>query len=909
MLPKAFLKQLQRIVGPAHVSVGRADAQVYAYDGSLAVGAPDAIVFPASPSETAAIVRAAAEAGVPCTARGFGTNLSGGSVAARGGLVICFSRMNRILAIQPERRTAVVQPGLTNLELQNALAPLGFYYAPDPASQKVATLGGNVAENSGGPHCLKYGVTTNHVLGIEVVLPSGDSLRVGGPALDPPGYDLRGVLVGSEGTFGLVTEITVRILPRGESVAMLLAIYDDIADAARTVSGIIAAGIVPATLEMMDARVMRAVEESIPCGYPMDAAAVLIIEVEGPAAGLRPQAESIQQICMANRCRTVREARDAAERDRLWAGRRGAFGAIARIAPNFLVADCTVPRTRLPEALERVAAIARTHNLIHANVFHAGDGNLHPLLFFDSRNAEEVRRVHEAGHEIVVACVGLGGTITGEHGVGMEKIDAMRLIFTEADLAFQRTLRDAFDPSGIFNPGKVIPPAGEGEVNAECRMTNDESMPNDPMPNAEKRGSQSPSFGIRHLGIDSSFVIRHSSFEGIVPADEAEACQMVRAAIVERSALLPVGGGRQADFGNLSDRELIPLRSEKLASVIEYDYGNQVITVGAGIRLAQLQETLAAHSQWLPLRPPLADACTVGGLVALGACGPERLRYGAPRDLLLGLRFVSGAGEPIAAGGRVVKNVAGYDVTRLMAGSAGTLGFLTALTFRVFLRPEACRAVTATGSLDACAAAAADLLRSNLEPVFITASSAFRTPDPALWRLLVGFEGFETTVRVQAERGSDLLRKAGLSPCPSDAGGPQSAESATYPVIDGIHAEALRELAACPFVLRADLPLDLTARFVADAGALLGDARVLLDFGCGRVMGGKPSLADDAWARLCRLADQAGGHILLENAPPDFKQRHDVFGSPRPEWALTHRLKAALDPHGIFAPGRLPGRK
>ncbi|NQU21714.1 MAG: FAD-binding protein [Candidatus Nealsonbacteria bacterium] len=320
MIDPSLLRRLQRIVGPENVSAGRANAEVYSYDASLAVGPPDAIVLPGDTQQTADVLRAAGEARVPCVARGFGTNLSGGSVAADGGLIVELSRLNRILEVRPEGRYAVVQPGVTNLELQNALAPKGTFYAPDPASQKVSTLGGNVGENSGGPHCLKYGVTTNHVLGMTVVLAGGEVVPLGSAALDPPGYDLRGVLVGSEGTLAIVTELIVRVLPLPESVVTLLAVYDDVADAARSVSDVIAAGIVPATLEMMDATVIRAVEQSKPCGYPLDAAAVLIAEVDGPAADLDRQAGRIRELCEANRCREVRRAADAAERDLLWAG-------------------------------------------------------------------------------------------------------------------------------------------------------------------------------------------------------------------------------------------------------------------------------------------------------------------------------------------------------------------------------------------------------------------------------------------------------------------------------------------------------------------------------------------------------------------------------------------------------------
>ncbi|MGB5565016.1 MAG: FAD-binding protein, partial [Acidimicrobiia bacterium] len=384
MLTDSFIGELRNIVGEFQVSVNRADTELYSYDASLARGQPGVVVFPADTREASKIVRATNRAGITFVPRGFGTNLSGGTVLPSGGLVICLSRFNRILEVCPQSRYAVAQPGVTNLELQNALAPLGFFYAPDPASQKVATLGGNVGENSGGPRCLKYGVTTNHVLGMEMILPDGDIIRTGGPALDPPGYDLRGAIIGSEGTLGIVTEITVRILPCPASIITMLAIYNDIGDAARSVSDIISAGMVPTTLEMMDAPIIKAVEDSYACGYPRDAAAVLIIEVEGPQTGLREQARQIDGICMRNNCRSLHEAKDSAERNRLWEGRRGAFGAVARLAPNYLVNDCSVPRTKLPQALATVADITKKYRFEHGNVFHAGDGNLHPLILFDS---------------------------------------------------------------------------------------------------------------------------------------------------------------------------------------------------------------------------------------------------------------------------------------------------------------------------------------------------------------------------------------------------------------------------------------------------------------------------------------------------------------------------------------------
>ena len=655
MIPKELINELRRIVGDTHVAESRTTAELYSYDASLAKGAPGAVVFPADALETSQVVKAIARAGVAFVPRGFGTNLSGGTVLPYGGLTVCLSRLNRILGIFPESRSAVVQPGVTNLELQNALSPLGFFYAPDPASQKVATLGGNVGENSGGPRCLKYGVTTNHVLGLEVVLASGELLRLGGADVDPLGYDLRALLIGSEGTLAVVTEVTVRIMPKPEKVMTQLVVYNAVDDAARSVAGIIAAGIVPATLEMMDSKIIQAVEDSIACGYPRDAAAVLIIEVEGPVEGLAKQADRIREICTANQCREVRDAASAEERGRLWEGRRGAFGAVARLAPNYLVNDCTVPRTLLPKALAQVAEIVKRYGFEHGNVFHAGDGNLHPLILFDSRDADQLKRVHEAGWEIMQACVALGGTISGEHGIGIEKMEAMRMVFSDADIDAQRSLQTAFDPGRVLNPGKIFPDTTQPFAFKDQAAW---ARPDDALSGVERRLAED-----------------------------------VKQAFGAGGGFLPLGGGSLAGAGNLPKRPTTPLRTEALDAMIELDPANQYFTAGAGMTLAAVQEALAPHNQWLPLRPAFGVLRrTLGGITATGALGPERLTYGAPRELLLGLRFIDGRGRLINAGGKVVKNVAGYDMTRLIAGSAGTLGLITRVTMKTATRPERCAA-------------------------------------------------------------------------------------------------------------------------------------------------------------------------------------------------------------------------
>jgi glycolate oxidase len=375
----------------------------------------------------------------------------------RGGVVIEMIRMNRILEVDVPNLRARVQPGMFNLEFGNALAPFGYQYLPDPASQKAATLGGNVAENSGGPHCFKYGVTTNHVLGLTVVLPDGAIAHLGGKAPDAPGYDFTGAFVGSEGTLGICTELVVRIVRLAEGVKTLLAIYDSIEEGGETVSAIVAAGMVPATLEMMDQLVIKAVEESIKCGLPLDCATVLIIEVDGLKDDLERQTQEIVDLCKQHGAREVRVAKTDVERAALWAGRRGAFGAVARITPSYLVCDGTVPRTALPAVLRKVVEVGKKYDLQIPNVFHAGDGNLHPLILFDWRNAEQKARVMKAGMEILELCVKMGGTISGEHGVGIEKMDAMHLVFREVEIEAQRKVKRAFDPKDLANPGKMFP--------------------------------------------------------------------------------------------------------------------------------------------------------------------------------------------------------------------------------------------------------------------------------------------------------------------------------------------------------------------------------------------------------------------------------------------------------------------
>lgn len=417
---------------------------------------PRAVLFPSDTDEVATVVRLLAEAGVPFVPRGAGTGLSGGAVALRDSVVLSLARMTRILDIDVPNRRARVQPGVTNSRLSAATRASGLYYAPDPSSQSVCTIGGNVAENAGGPHCLKYGVTLNHILALRVVLPDGSIVDLDG--LEGGHYDLLGLFVGSEGTFGVATEITARLLPLPERIETLLAQFDTIDGATNAVSAIIARGLLPAALEMVDREATIAIEASVyAAGLSTEAAASLVIEFDGPAAGLSEDAEQAESICREMGASDVRRAKDDAERQRLWYARKKAFGAMGRLAPDLLVQDAVVPRSRLPDVLARVYSIARSHGLRLANTFHAGDGNLHPVIPFDRRDADSVRRVELASREIMQACVEAGGSITGEHGVGLDKQDYMPLIFSDTEMELMCDVRRVFNPRGLANPAKVLP--------------------------------------------------------------------------------------------------------------------------------------------------------------------------------------------------------------------------------------------------------------------------------------------------------------------------------------------------------------------------------------------------------------------------------------------------------------------
>lgn len=460
-IPDALLQDLAMVVGSARLLSSRDELLVYECDGYVVEkNIPDVVAFPQTAEEVRRIVQACLKHNVPFVPRGAGTSLAGGCLPVDGGVMIALTNMNEITDINLRDRYAVVQPGVVNLNLTRALAGSGFHYAPDPSSQGACTIGGNIGTNSGGPHTLKYGVTVNHVLGVEFVSPDGQIVQFGGPCGRGDDLDLVGLFVGSEGTFGIVTRIWVRITRNPEACRTMLAVFDSTDDTSRAISSIIGAGIVPAALEMMDHGIIAALEEAFSFGFPLDAAAVLLIEVDGLDVGLDEEARTITDLCTASGAREVRLSQTDEERALLWKCRKQAFGAIGRLAPSYCTQDGVVPRTRLPEILNFIAEVGKRYDTQIVNVFHAGDGNLHPILMFDERDREQVQKVMAASDEILEKCIELGGSVTGEHGIGVEKISFMSRLFTESDLKVMEDVRRVFNPDGQCSPGKLLPTAG-----------------------------------------------------------------------------------------------------------------------------------------------------------------------------------------------------------------------------------------------------------------------------------------------------------------------------------------------------------------------------------------------------------------------------------------------------------------
>ena len=745
-----LIDNLIAIVGRENVLSKPDELLVYECDGlPQHKHRPRAVVFPSSTEETSAVMRELARANVPFTPRGAGTGLSGGALALNSGVVIEMARMRKILRIDTENRIAVVQPGVVNLHVSRAVAPFGLYYVPDPSSQPTCTIGGNIAESAGGIHCLKYGTTTDHVLGCRVVLAGGE---VADLAVDAPGYDLLGTFIGSEGTFGIATEATLKLAQAPPAVRTLLAEFMEVNDASHAVSAIIAAGVMPAALEMMDHEIIRAVEASVfAAGLPPDAGAALLIELDGIEAGLDDEAEKVTSICMEYGARSCRYARDEAERKKLWAARKGAFGAIGRISPDSMIQDAVVPRSRLPHVLGAAYDIAARYQLRIANVFHAGDGNLHPLICFDSRFPDEVRRVKEAGRELMEVCVSVGGTITGEHGVGLDKRELLPLVFSDADMEAMLKVRAAFDPLGLCNPGKIVPMLrGCGEASKEFSRK-------DAKESQRREEEFSPPLLLRNSFaslrekslsqiVGDEYISSNNGTLTVSPASAEEICETLKLASSERWTVIPAGG-----MTWLKSTANLIVSTRRLNQIIEHEPADLIAIAQAGVTLTDFNAKLAENGQWLPLDPPDDGRATLGGVVATGIGGAQQFGYGRPRGSVIGMRVALADGSMIKAGGRVVKNVAGYDLCKLFTGSYGSLGIITELNFKLRPRPAREATVIASGAVEDLRKSARAIVETRLFPVAAEIVSE---------RLLVRFAGNEKGVAFQVEQALQLLKNA-----------------------------------------------------------------------------------------------------------------------------------------------------
>jgi glycolate oxidase subunit GlcD len=966
----ALAAELREIVGEENVLSEPDELLVYECDGlPQHKHPPRAVVFPNSTEETSDVLQLLADEGVSFAPRGAGTGLSGGALAVNRGVVIELARMRKILRVDPENRIAVVQTGLVNAHLSRAVAPYGLYYVPDPSSQPSCTIGGNIAENAGGIHCLKYGTTTDHVIGARVVLADGSIVDLGGGAV---GYDLLGVFVGSEGTFGIATEATVKLSPIPPAVRTLLADFTDVDQASHAVSAIIAAGVLPAALEMMDNAIIRAVEASVfTAGLPIDAQAVLLVELDGVEAGIDEDADRVKAILSEHGARSVHSATDPDERKKLWAARKGAFGAVGRLSPDIMIQDAVVPRSRLPEVLAETYRIAAHYNLQLANVFHAGDGNLHPLICFDLRRGDDLERVRQAGREIMETCVRAGGSITGEHGVGLDKSVYLPLIFSEDDMDAMLAVRAAFDPSGLCNPGKIIPlPRGCGEARAVATQSLSE-------PGADR----GPRAGIPRGVVDATGSKENLSAQGdgsaahpvvssrpktatsarlaerisearianefkriagplnvnrltetdlaakfqtntaatertllIAPATAGEARDVMKLAAREGLALNPAGAAGWLDVGNPLSRTDLILTTRRMTKIIRHEPADLVATAEAGTTLSEFQKQLASAGQWLPIDPPDDGRATLGGVVATGLGGAQAFGYGLPRSFVIGMRLVLADGRSIKVGGNVVKNVAGYDLCKLFCGSYGTLGLITELTFKLRPLPLETRTIIATGSLALLLAAGRAVISGSLFPVAVELLSprmaehlkvGERDGDCAL---LVRFSGASRSVVSQTAQALKLVR--------SDRDSQARTLDEDEVLWSSLAAVTLRladNLSWRTSVRPSDLGSFVTESVLLESDeashpSLMWHAGV----GDGRLRAiAKPPVyhreAVRALQRLRQEAETLGGNLVVESAPIEIKNEFAAWGGFGSAADLMKRVKSELDPQNLLSPGRFEG--
>ncbi len=848
-LPTQLFDKRQLVTNPTELIT-------YEIDAGFDRGKPDGVFYPNSTIDVSRMMQWAHQAKVPLIARGAGTGLSGGAVPEHGGIIVEFARMNRVLEFDTAGRNAVLEPGVVNLAFDALVKQAGLYYPPDPSSGRSSTIGGNLGENAGGPHCFKYGVTTNYITGLEVVLADGQIIHFGGRALDYPEYDLCGIMVGSEGTLGIVTRAEVRLIRNPPGVKTMMVAFDSIEQAGKAVSAVISAGLVPATLEMMDQKVMGMIEAYAAANLPVTAGAGLIVEVDGYPASLDSQMEELADILTQNGGHSLRIAQSEEERQKIWYGRKSAAGAMSRLAPTFYLVDVTVPRSKLAEALADIDKICEKYQLRAGHVFHAGDGNLHPLILCDARDKEVMRRTFKACDEIVELAIAKEGSITGEHGVGIEKRRYMPVMYTAAELSAMLDFKKMLDPHNLLNPGKVFP---------------------DDVPE--------PKFTAPVLPTTNSFAPTN--------AEEAAAGLRALSAINKR---VQIGSQIAHDRAGTD----IWLSTHQLQSVQTFAQDDLYVTVGAGTPLHELQAFLQEHGLQAPLATPW-PATTVGGLIATNINAPLRMRYGALRDLILATTVALADGRVIRAGRAVVKNVAGYDLPKIFVGSQGTLGLLTDVTLKLIPAPRAQRTLCVpVADLKQAIALAQRLIPQAMvaSAVLVVEGAQLPGMQAAPYTLIYTAEGVPEDVDAELTQVSTTLRRAGAGVIETNVTG------------TSVWANHLSQAGAEGLAVRIGLPAQALSEIGQTLPPLAGQQN-LLDFGAGMIYTtlptGTPVVTLESvqvWlTAVRRLAHAHGGYATVMAMPTLWRGALEPWGYQPESIQLMRSLKARWDPAGILNVG------
>lgn len=863
MLKESALRSLKALLSKNQVFTDGSALIAYEADGGIDRGTPEGVVFPRTAVDVALIMRWSSEHGVPLVARGAGTGLSGGAVADRGGVIVDFAHMNSILDFDAQGRSAVVEPALINLRLDERAKAEGLYFPPDPSSQRASTIGGNVAENSGGPHCFKYGVTTNYITGLDVVLADGRRMRVGGRALDYPEYDLCGLITGSEGMLALITSIAVRLRRNPPGVKTMLAIFDTPEQAGKAVSAVIAAGLVPATMEMMDQKITRMIEPYAQAGLPLDAGAILIIEVDGYPESLDAQIEEIAQTLRAHGVREMRFASNEEERTRIWLARKSMAGGVTRLAPAYYTVDITVPRSRLAEMLIEVDKICERHSIITGHVMHAGDGNLHPLLLIPDPSDEGLmRRILAAGREIVQCCVEMGGSLTGEHGVGIEKREYMSLMHNPTELMAMWDIKQTFDPQGLLNPGKVFPP-----------------------PRREEDGPFA-GYGLQQTDGD---------FKGKLPQPgETFAPSSVEEAARGLLALSEAGQHVQIQGCVSSHQQRVRVSTSALRAIKKYAPDDMYIIVGAGTTLTEVQDFLRKDRKQVALVSPWPEA-TIGGLIAANINAPLRMRYGAVRDQVLYTKVALADGRAIRTGRPIVKNVAGYDLTKALIGSHGTLGLITEVGLKLIAQPRIKRSLLVpVEDLRHGLIWARQIMPLALTASAITLSKGYQTEETehSNYSLTYTIEGLPGDVDAEIEQVRQTLQVSG-APTPYES---------LHITGSDIWAEMLGGTEGKALQVRVGVPARELPSYIQDQSSALNEGAFLADMSSGFVYAiRQPATGAAAWLEALRQPALAKeGYAVVMGMPENLQEQIDRWGYQPGTIEVMRTLKSRWDSRGIL---------